>query len=235
MGTTRYTKKKVGRKKKKDSTAISLRKEEPLLSLTQLSKKKEEFLNKYANPLDLSTEKELAEELEVPLQQIVDWRDDAEIASLTWSRFQPAFQNIRVPLMKDLIRQALKGKSQKANEKLLEILGVIQGKNGPTMNIFNFHGGSIVAQAMDKMTDLELDKEIARLQESIAVPDITYLDGETHPTQEILDVDYEELKVYSDLDGSDEVRPTRVRVDKETETGETVCSSDRETEEDSSK
>ena len=209
----------MGRKK----TNLTLKKEETSIVPKDLDEIKLKFLALYSDPLDTSTDKELAEKLDIPVSLVSSFKTDTELASIGWSKFQPAFQNIRIPLMKDLIRQALVHKSQKATEKLLEILGILQGKGNTTVNVFSMNTSTgLVTQTLEKLTDQELDKEILRLQESIAVDDIVYLDGQVESTKEIIDVAYEELKVDSDLDRQDKVRSSRVGMDTKTEEREVV-------------
>ncbi len=194
-------------KRNKTTDVLKSKVKKPLTS-TQISKLKEKYLDIYSDPLDTSTDNEIAERLDVNINYILKWRNDPEVVTVGWSRFQPAFQNIKVPLMKDLIRQAIKGKSQKANEKLLEVLGVLSSnKNGTQVNVFNMgsNSSSIVAQALEKLTDEELSSEILRLQSSIQVEDVAFHKGKVVPVKDVLDVEYEELKVDSDLD-----RPTEV-------------------------
>jgi len=161
------------------------------VAVIDLKAAKARFLQIYSDPQDLRDEQDIAEELGVLPSQLVEWRMQPAFYEPGTQAFDRAFRSSLVPLRKILLRQAFKG-SHGAISKLLEMAGVLEGK-GTKINILNM-GGSTPADAfLNKLTDEELDGEIALRLHATSQGDVVLQDGAIVPASEIQETDYVEL------------------------------------------
>lgn len=163
-------------------------------AVVDLTKARKRFLQIYADPQDVRDEQDIAEELGVHPAQLVEWRLQPSFYEPGTQMFDQALRSSRVPLVKTLLQQAFQRKSQGAINKVLEMLGMIEGK-GTKINIMNVgaNGGSQSDSHLGKLTDSELDDEIALRLHATTKGDVVLQDGAVVPYEDFVDVDYKEL------------------------------------------
>ena len=161
------------------------------VAVVDLKAAKSRFLQIYSDPQDLRDEQDIAEELGVLPSQLVEWRMQPAFYEPGTQAFDRVFRSSLVPLRKILLRQAFKG-SHGAISKLLEMAGVLESK-GTKINILNMGGTAPADAFLNKLTDEELDGEIALRLHATSQGDVILQDGVIIPSSEIMEADYVEL------------------------------------------
>lgn len=194
MATKKTTRKKVTRKKRSTKAKPERRK----LGggngkVVDLSKAKARFLQIYSDPQDLRDEQEIAAELNVTPAQLVEWRNQPSFFEPGAQAFDRALRGSLVPLKKTLLKQAMEHRSQSAINRILEMVGVLEGR-GTKINILNMGAsGSAKDAYLAKLTDDELDNEIALRLHATSEGDVVLANGKVVAATEIMDAEYEEL------------------------------------------
>ena len=193
MSPQKSTKKTATKKtiKRSPSRQRVLRDKDVPVALVDLKAAKARFLQIYSDPQDLREEQDIAEELGVLPSQLVEWRMQPAFYESGTQAFDRSFRSSLVPLRKLLLKQAFKG-SQKAISTLLEMAGVLEGK-GTKINIMNMGGTTPADAFLNKLTDAELDGEIALRLHATSQGDVVLQNGAVVPVSEIMEADYVEL------------------------------------------
>jgi len=138
---------------------------------------RQRFLRIWSDPLDLREECEIADELGVEASELVKLRMDPSFYEPAWKMFQQAFPASLIPLKKRLTKQAIVHGSVSASRLLLEVIGMIEGKNKTQINVNVGTGDAVAAN----LSDPELDSEIHRLLIEVGPADVSYRDGQAYP------------------------------------------------------
>lgn len=165
-----------------------LRNKDAPVAIVDLKTAKTRFLQIYSDPQDLRDEQDIAEELGVLPAQLVEWRMQPSFYETGTQAFDRSFRSSLVPLRKLLLKQAFKG-SQKAISTLLEMAGVLESK-GTKINIMNMGGNTPADAFLNKLTDEELDGEIALRLHATSQGDVIFQNGAVVPASEIMEADY---------------------------------------------
>ena len=158
----------------------------PAESLTpeEFEKRRSRFFEMWSDPLNTDTEIAMSKKLEIDLTQLVRWRLDPNFYQAAWKRYQETLQVSIVPIMRRMVAQAQEG-SPRAIDKILEMLGMIEGK-GSKINIFNVSGKEgFDSQFIRELSDSELDVEIDRIYRVLYMGDITLRGKEVLPAQDV--------------------------------------------------
>lgn len=195
-----------------------LRDKDVSVAVVDLKAAKARFLQIYSDPQDLRDEQDIAEELGVLPSQLVEWRMQPAFYESGTQAFDRAFRSSLVPLRKMLLKQAFEHRSQSAINRLLEMAGVLEGK-GTKINILNMGGSTPADTFLKKLTDEELDGEIALRLHATSQGDVVLQNGAVVPASEIMEADYVELDCLDHGVG-------RRRVDSKRSKGKTSSVSD---------
>jgi len=160
-------------------------------TVVNLDAARAKFLAIYSDPQDLRDEQDIAAALGVLPSQLAAWRNQPSFYEPGSQAFDRAFRGCFVTLKKTLLRQALDHSSQAAITRLLEMFGVLESK-GTKIGVF-VGGQQAKNDFLGKLTDAELDDEIALRLSSTTQADVVFSGGRVVPTSEILDAEYEEL------------------------------------------
>ena len=189
----KVTTKKVTQKKAPAKGHRSKRQLGPAKAVVDLSKAKARFLAIYSDPQDLRDEQDIAEELGVLPSQLAAWRNQPSFYEPGEQAFNRAFRGSLVTIKKALMRQAVEHSSQSAIRTLLELAGQLEGK-GTRIGVFVGGGGKgQVDDYFSKLTDEELDTEIALRLAGTAGTEVVFRNGKVIPQSEVIDVEYDEL------------------------------------------
>ena len=157
----------------------------------ELEKRRVQFFEMWSDPLNTDSEVVMAKKLRTDLSQLVRWRLDPTFYQAAWKRYQETLQVSIIPIMRNLVAQAHEG-SPRAMDKILEMLGMIEGK-GSKVNIFVGQEG-FDSQFLRDLSDSELDIEIDRLYRVLYLGDVTLRGKEVLPAK---DVEFETVGTVS--------------------------------------
>jgi len=160
--------------------------------VVDLGKAKARFLAIYSDPQDLRDEQDIAKELGVLPSQLAAWRNQPSFFEPGSQAFDRALRGSLVPLKKTLLKQAIEHRSQAAINRVLEMVGVLEGR-GSKINILNVSGAPHQDTYLEKLTDEELDNEIALRLHATTQGDVVLANGKVVAAAEILDAEYKEL------------------------------------------
>ena len=150
----------------------------------EFEKTRTQFFEMWSDPLNTDSEVTMAKKLKTELSQLVRWRLDPAFYQAAWKRYQETLQVSIIPIMRKMVGQAQEG-SPRAIEKILEMLGMIEGK-GAKINVFNVTGkDGFDSQFIRELSDSELDVEIDRLFRVLYLGDVRLRGKEVTPAKDV--------------------------------------------------
>lgn len=150
--------------------------------LVPLQKRRDALAEALANPMDLRTPEELSEDYGVGLPELRSLQADPRWMAPVTAKFQRALGGVQVLILKKILRQVDDGNMSAARLALQALSGDLG--NGVKVNVLNV-GATRIDDALGKMGDEELDREIRRLLKQVDPDDLVMKGEEVFPVGEV--------------------------------------------------
>jgi hypothetical protein len=155
------------------------------VGLAPFEEERRRYFDILTDPMDVSTDEEISENLGVTVSQIRKWRTDPSFIQVANVRFRENLASNTILVFKNLSHSAIVRNSISAARILLEIGGILKGTGGTTVQIT---GASPQGEATVDLSDEDLEAEIARLIADTEPVDVSFQQGKVTPVEASFEV-----------------------------------------------